>query len=264
LDGIFTVPVVSGRVPGYLLNPYSIDYVDGLLRVATTIRNRWFIDVVFAQPIPTEAEVVAGPLPEVPPEAFVDGTETSAGESSEGVATPTDTLAGIVGDFVFLSGCPSIEENDECFDEESLEKCTELLERGCNNLFYSSSRCPYTVDCLDIYENSNCKLPSSGDPCLNGKNFATCIDLELGGCQSILVLESCPLQFGCENEVVVDPWEPPVFVDPWEPPASMTENYIYVLKASDGSELQIVGNVTLGKPNEGKLSCMCGAPIFHL
>jgi len=46
-DGATTSFVSVGTLKGYLLNPYSLDIVDNDLRVATTIRQRWF-----ARPMP--------------------------------------------------------------------------------------------------------------------------------------------------------------------------------------------------------------------
>merc|ERR1711884_727213 len=39
----------------------------------------------------------------------------------------------------------------------------------------------------------------------NKQNHRECNDLKLAGCKSILVLESCPLQFDCKNEEQLSP-----------------------------------------------------------
>jgi hypothetical protein len=37
------------------------------------------------------------------------------------------------------------------------------------------------------------------DPCMDSENWNQCRNLEINGCKSIQVLESCPLQFSCED-----------------------------------------------------------------
>jgi hypothetical protein len=248
-DGVSTVPAVNGQVPGYLLNAYSLDYINGYLRVATTIQNRMFIDMVFARPVDIPVfvdSVVSSPRQNG---AAEDNTDSGGGESGSTVsnpdltpALPTEEVIPPVTEFIFLSECPLITEEDECYDEKMPENCANLLERGCETLFYSSSRCPYEIDCLDFYEESKCPLPSTGGPCLNGKNFALCLELEREEGCDIVILESCPYQFQCEAKEETEP--------PTEP-VSRTLNQIFVLKATNGADLEIVGNVTLGKPDEG-------------
>ena len=277
LDGIYTNPAMSGKVPGYLLNPYSIDYVDGLLRVATTIQNRWFVDAVLlapATPIVAEESVTSQAESEVSPssEATKEGevlslpedvpeepsqvvAETVEEVSGGGVTAPTGDIIEIDGKFLFLSACP--QDADECFDDESLDVCAELIDRKCSGIFYWSSKCPYELQCLDWFKGSNCPLPGNnnntqGQPCLDGKNFAACLNLEGQGCENVMVLESCPLQFECDAFEEEPEPDPPIIIDPWTPPPRITKNQIFVLDASDGAEMQIVGNVTMGKPGEGK------------
>jgi hypothetical protein len=46
--------------------------------------------------------------------------------------------------------------------------------------------------------SSPCGEPD--DSCMDNENWKQCRNLELNGCQSIQVLESCPLQFACGDE----------------------------------------------------------------
>merc|ERR1711862_397477 len=59
---------------------------------------------------------------------------------------------------------------------------------------------------MGMNNNSNndiCGSPT--DSCMNDQNHRECNDLKLAGCKSILVLESCPLQFDCENKEQLSP-----------------------------------------------------------
>lgn len=38
------------------------------------------------------------------------------------------------------------------------------------------------------------------DPCMNNENWKQCRNLEVNGCKSIEVFESCPLQFACGDD----------------------------------------------------------------
>lgn len=42
--------------------------------------------------------------------------------------------------------------------------------------------------------------PSVDEPCMNDENFQICTDLIDNGCQDLVILESCPLQFQCGDE----------------------------------------------------------------
>lgn len=39
--------------------------------------------------------------------------------------------------------------------------------------------------------------PDVSDACMNDENYAICRDLIDSGCQDLVVMESCPLQFAC-------------------------------------------------------------------
>jgi len=50
-------------------------------------------------------------------------------------------------------------------------------------------------DCGTI--DTPCAKYKLGDACVNADNLAECESLVVGGCTSIIAMESCPLQFGC-------------------------------------------------------------------
>lgn len=54
LDGASSTPALVGSVPGYLISPYAIDFVEGYLRVATTMRLWPFVfeDFMTDEPAP--------------------------------------------------------------------------------------------------------------------------------------------------------------------------------------------------------------------
>jgi hypothetical protein len=274
LSGTVVTPEASGTVPGSLLNEYSIDYVGGYLRVATTIRNFWFADVVFR----------SGGF--VPPVSVM----TSEGDPG-GRALQEER-------FEFVPTCTDV--SDTCADESSMESCTRV-ESDClqSELFYSTESCKFF--CLADYEDSLCPLPN--ERCLTVANFWNCQSLVTDGCQNILIPESCPfgkiqcaddeqktncpivdtncfdvtaqseciamelvcenmfiqqsddgckVEFRCDDELVEV-----------EEPESRTLNQLFVLKISDtnSTKLEIVGDVSLGEPNEGTL--LKSASVFR-
>lgn len=44
------------------------------------------------------------------------------------------------------------------------------------------------------------QCPSPTDSCMNNENYAVCQDLIKAGCQTLMTLESCPLQFACGDD----------------------------------------------------------------
>jgi len=57
----------------------------------------------------------------------------------------------------------------------------------------TTKSCPPQFACMAA--DSSC--PEISDPCMNDDNYAECEALVDSGCEEILQLESCPLQFGC-------------------------------------------------------------------
>ena len=238
LDGVETTPDISGVVPGSLLSPYSIDYFDGHLRIATTIRNRVFVDTFLAEPRPMTRPVRTDDS-EVVAVSTTSNTDRVGSEREDG---------GLVGSVEIVSECPEID--DECILEDTFLQCQELFDDGCSEVFYSpSSGCPHEFYCLDRYDTIQCPLPT--DPCMTLDGFLECNRLVNDGCTNVGILESFPCQFQCEDDipdVIVRP-VPPVVVD------TTTENQIYVLTREESSnQLEIIGNATMGKPNECKFS----------
>mmetsp|Transcript_19712 Transcript_19712/g.23657 ORF Transcript_19712/g.23657 Transcript_19712/m.23657 type:complete len:200 (+) Transcript_19712:69-668(+) len=50
-----------------------------------------------------------------------------------------------------------------------------------------------------LYVSGTSVCGSPDDPCINEQNWARCRHLEEVGCENILVMESCPLQFDCDD-----------------------------------------------------------------
>jgi hypothetical protein len=162
-----------------------------------------------------------------------------------------DGAADLASPFTIAAECPAVDLT--CMNEENFAACQELKDRGCNEVFYHDQICSYEFDCVDDYESTSGNCPSPRDACVTGVNFAECRALEGEGCQNVARLESCPYQFACSDGSIL------------EPPETSTVNQIYVLDARGNvGQLPIVGNVTLGKPNEGtavvltlRLVCSC-------
>jgi Beta propeller domain len=184
LDGATTKPAMSGSLPGRILNSFALDFVDGYLRVATTLQTFWFVDVLL---VPSSG---AAPVVE-------ESTTLTVRQSSPEVDNIFDPLSS---PFTIVADCPAVDS--ECMSGENFAACVALKTLGCNQVFYHDQVCNYEFDCVDDYEmavgtgKSNC--PSPLDSCVNGRNLETCRALELEqGCQSIGILESCPYQFEC-------------------------------------------------------------------
>ena len=103
-----------------------------------------------------------------------------------------------------ISDCGS--PNDPCMNDGNYNQCIELVEvDGCQQLFVMES-CPLQFGCGDDEDDGQdppstnpCGNPT--DPCMNDENYNECIQLvEVDGCQQVFVMESCPSQFGCDDE----------------------------------------------------------------
>mmetsp|Transcript_11406 Transcript_11406/g.21784 ORF Transcript_11406/g.21784 Transcript_11406/m.21784 type:complete len:915 (+) Transcript_11406:67-2811(+) len=84
LNGSASQPYTVGSVFGEILNQYSMDVVDGVLRMATTIRRAWFWGVrPLPEPMPIDEPVVDipedefVPVEDEPVEMVRDGDETT-------------------------------------------------------------------------------------------------------------------------------------------------------------------------------------------
>ena len=94
------------------------------------------------------------------------------------------------------TACPSI--NEPCMNEENLRICTDLIKDGCQDLLILES-CPLQFQCGDSTPPPPPPnvCPSINEPCMNEENLRICTDFIKDGCQDLLILESCPLQFQC-------------------------------------------------------------------
>ena len=120
--------------------------------------------------------------------------------------------------------------------------------------------CPVQYACDEFFPvETQCPSPDD-DPCMDEELFRECLELEARGCLEFS-FSGCPMEIECEE------FEPDIIIDPWVPPVFTTVNQIYVLApkdvvdpATDPVELEVTGNVTLGKPQEGKQLCL----VLHL
>jgi hypothetical protein len=220
LNGNVTEPEASGTVPGSLLNEYSIDYVDGYLRVATTIRNRWLAAAVFMRR-PTDGGNATEPSMVGRPNA--NSTRAEAGIANEtgmvdrpGVNStpPVSTMVGgntgSVGgpgqralqvidaplpdeEFMPVAECSSL--SDACMDNNTVALCNEWKSNtGCKSeLFYTTESCNFF--CMNDLEDSQCPLP---DGCMTVPNFINCLSLEKQGCENLNFVDldgntTCPI-----------------------------------------------------------------------
>ena len=290
LGGVVTMPVASGSVPGYILNEYSIDFVDGYFRVATTVR-RWWPFVWISRPFAVDAVA----------ETSTGATTTSTSSLTPAVKDTAMKFSSMPDGLPFYgfnvsTECPSV--NVDCMYGQLEQICLKIKKAGCKEMFYPSDLCQNQFfDCLDNYQNSICPKPS--DPCVSIDSWQACLALESRGCKNVALPESCPYgSASCTNALANNYSIPPVFnnwticpnVDgecvteasrlacleleqqgcqqitfgdscPYqlECAESSTVNYIFVLTAStkNSSELEVVGNVTMGKANEGRSFSKC-------
>jgi Beta propeller domain len=231
LNGTLVSPLANGWVPGSLLNRYSMALVDGYFRIATATRSMAVDDLFDVQ------------------------DEASEPPSQSG------------HNFVFIANCPSLEaiDDEECFNNETRHSCTELRDRDCAKIVYWNGTCPNELRCLDDFNGTQCPMPSPGgdNACLTEGNVRECLQLEESGCKKIVSAEGCPLQFQCvgeEAECIPNDHEC-IEQDEDEGHSSDTRSNettttrIFVLRLpeedSNSSRIEILGNTTLGKPNEG-------------
>jgi hypothetical protein len=184
LNGTVVTPEASGTVPGSLLNEYSIDYVDGYLRVATTIRNQWLLDAVF-----TERSTNSTP----PVSTMADGNAGSVGgpglRALQVINEPTlnETLIPVVD-------CSNL--TDVCMEDDTVSRCNLLkTDLKCQpRLLYTTESCNFF--CEDDLNDSKCRLPLP-DGCMTVPNFMRCLSLEKEGCEDLILGDlngnvSCP------------------------------------------------------------------------
>ena len=86
--------------------------------------------------------------------------------------------------------------------QNKFDQCLGEVDGNCANAKCIENSCQglkavCTKDRICALAPSQC--PGINEPCMNSENHAACIDLEERGCKSILIMESCPLQFGCDD-----------------------------------------------------------------
>jgi hypothetical protein len=91
--------------------------------------------------------------------------------------------------------------------------------------------------------------PNVQDSCMNEENFKQCQDLVESGCQSVLIMESCPLQFSCGGGGGGDPSLPPP-TDSTEPRGELTRDECVELEGGT-----IVGDIGDGAIFEETYVC---------
>jgi hypothetical protein len=181
----------------------------------------------------------------------------------------TENSGNGTGSFIFIDDCSAmvVTVDNECITEETQLACTEMKNSGCQSMVYWNRTCPYELRCIDEFGESQCPMPSPDvdNACLTGGNLRDCLRLEAGGCNEIATLESCPLQFRCAVEKIKCKRNTPGCVkedeedDPSSetPPTLIGRNRIFILQSpvdgSNSTSMDIVGNATFGKANQGKV-----------
>lgn len=90
--------------------------------------------------------------------------------------------------------------SDPCRTAENVAACNALVAANCSTILVRES-CPVQFGCGDTNRTTNssvCGYPTSA--CMNQENYKQCKSLEEGGCIDIGVLQSCPLQFACNDD----------------------------------------------------------------
>ena len=126
---------------------------------------------------------------------------------------PCDVL-GVVDSSTTMSGSsttatrnidPSVcgSPADSCMNDSNFGQCVGLINDGCQQLMTMES-CPLQFACgdqnpdVDYCEN----LLATEANCMNDDNYNECVSLVVDqGCQNVVSLESCPLQFACDDDI---------------------------------------------------------------
>ena len=174
------------------------------------------------------------------------------------IAFVTWIVATISG--VDVSSCPlpSPFENN-CMNLDNFRQCISLAYADCQSIAILKS-CPLQFRCNDDPEEpSDSQCPDPTLSCMNQENYAKCRDLEESGCQNILVLESCPLQFGCQNGVRLDRGLVQVGEDE---PGACVSLFVYDNQHCAGQPVQELTFPTWSRP--GSPCCKCIPMSFIL
>jgi hypothetical protein len=101
--------------------------------------------------------------------------------------------------------------------------------------------CPFgKIQCADDKQKITC--PGVVTNCFDEQAHGECVEMQRECRDMFIESDGCKVKFRCDDE-------------PVEEPESRTLNQLFVLKISDtnSTKLEIVGSVSLGKPNEGTL-----------
>mmetsp|Transcript_10318 Transcript_10318/g.20683 ORF Transcript_10318/g.20683 Transcript_10318/m.20683 type:complete len:482 (+) Transcript_10318:105-1550(+) len=119
---------------------------------------------------------------------------------SDGDCTATVRSSTAQDELYPLCGCEARSTAD--FIANRYDEC--LGEDEDNGIVCKAARCMNTCKGRRAIcdEEKKCMLvetqcPTADESCMNENNYNACIELERQGCTQIVVLESCPLQFGC-------------------------------------------------------------------
>ena len=140
------------------------------------------------------------------PLQFGCGDNSDGGDTDPPPSPPDDI------DVSSVCGTPT----DPCMNDVNYKECIELVENGCLDII-SMDSCPYgfacgssvippepddTTNTTSISSNYDfCdNLLKSDSACMNDENHKKCVEQIDQGCQNVAVLESCPLQFGCDDD----------------------------------------------------------------
>jgi hypothetical protein len=107
------------------------------------------------------------------------------------------------------------------------------------------------------------------DPCMDKENWKQCRNLEINGCKSIQVLESCPLQFACgdDDEKLQQDNEDAIALNPplnedivGENPSACVSLFVYQNSKCSGPPLRVLSFSTWTAPGS---PCVHDARIHH-
>jgi hypothetical protein len=94
---------------------------------------------------------------------------------------------------------------------------------------------------------SFCGKPT--DPCMNEENWQRCLDLHADGCETVLSMESCPLQFVCAGGSLDAKADNPEAKTTAEPvPDACVSLYVYAEERCQGKPLRVMSFPTWTSP----------------
>lgn len=117
-----------------------------------------------------------------------------------------------------------------CWNDDVWRSCKSLVDDGCSKVMKSKS-CPVQFICLPETDTGTkeeelgdevtflsakvCR--NATDTCMNENNWNACQKLVNNGCKSVTTIESCPLQFACDNTDLMDASKYNICGEPTDP-----------------------------------------------